>query len=75
MWSRLRHPNMLPLLGATMIGAQYVMVSGWMMNGNINEFLKALPDADRLGLVRFPFEVLLYQFLLTTPTSIAERCR
>ena len=58
MWSALRHPNVLPLLGATMIGTQHVMVSEWMTNGNINEFVKAHPDADRLRLVSFPFEVL-----------------
>ena len=49
-----------------MIDARHVMESEWMMNGNINEFVKADPDADRLGLVSFPFEVLLYRFLLTT---------
>ena len=66
MWSSSRHPDVWPLLGANMIDAQHVMGSEWMMNGNINEFVKADPDADRLGLVSFPFEVLLYRFLLTT---------
>lgn len=65
MWSALHHPNVLPLLGATMIGAQLAMVSEWMENGNINEFLGANPDADRLRLVGFLFWVLL-QLLLTT---------
>ena len=50
-WKTLRHPNILPLLGATMSMNQFVMVSEWMVNGNINEFVKANPDADRLGLV------------------------
>ena len=63
MWSALRHPNVLPLLGATMTGLQFVMVSEWMANGSINEFVKSRSDADRLGLVGFPFE-LLYQFSL-----------
>ena len=45
-------------------GDQFAMVSEWMVNGNINEFIKAHPDADRLELVSFPFEVLS-QFLLT----------
>ena len=63
-WSALRHPNVLPLLGATITGDQFAMVSEWMVNGNINEFIKAHPDADRLELVSFPFEVLS-QFLLT----------
>ena len=31
---------------------QFVMVSEWMENGNINQFVKAHADADRLKLVR-----------------------
>ena len=34
---------------------QFVLVSEWMANGNINEFVKANPDADQLGLVRSSF--------------------
>ena len=62
MWSTLRHPNVLPLLGATMTGVQFTMVSEWMANGNISEFVKVHPGADRLGLVSFPFQVLLFSF-------------
>ena len=65
MWSALRHPNVLSLLGATMTGTQFVMVSEWMANGNINEFVEVHPDTDRLGLVGFLLVVLLSQFLLT----------
>ena len=32
----------------------FATVSSWMENGNINEFLKAHPDADRPGLVSPP---------------------
>lgn len=35
--------------------ARFAMVSGWMVNGNINDFVKAHPDANRLELVRLPF--------------------
>ena len=38
---------------------QLAMVSDWMVNGNINEFIEENPDADRLGLVGLSFEVLL----------------
>jgi len=31
--------------------AQFAMVSDWMANGNINDFVKARPDANRLELV------------------------
>ena len=37
-----------------MSGAQFAMVSDWMANGNINEFVKANSDANRLELVGFP---------------------
>jgi hypothetical protein len=32
---------------------QFAMVSEWMVHGNINDFVKAHPDVDRLGLVGF----------------------
>ena len=66
MWSALRHENVLPLLGATVIGTRFVMVSEWMPNGNINEFVKARPDADRVGLVSFSSETRLFRSSLTT---------
>ena len=57
-WSALCHPNVLPLLGAITTDNRFVMVSEWMDNGNINEFVGVYPDADRLGLVCVPFEVV-----------------
>jgi len=53
MWSAFRHPNVLPLLGATITDPRFTAISEWMENGNINEFLRVHPDADRLGLVGF----------------------
>ena len=58
-WKTLRHPNVLPLIGVTMTETQFEMVSEWMVNGNINDFVKTHPDIDRLGLVGFIFEALL----------------
>jgi len=69
MWSALRHPNVLPLFGATMAGVQFIMVSEWMTNGNISEFVKAHPGADRIRLVGFPFEVLP-----SPPSLIIAQC-
>ena len=51
-WKALRHPNVLSLLGITMGNNQFAMVSEWMENGNINEFIKAHKDANRFELVR-----------------------
>ena len=64
MWSALRHPNVLPLQGATMTETQFTMVSEWMPNGNINEFVWTHPDADRFELVGFLFEAPLSWLLL-----------
>ena len=33
---------------------EFVMVSEWMPNGNINEFIKANPEAERIELVGLP---------------------
>ncbi|KAF9644747.1 kinase-like protein, partial [Thelephora ganbajun] len=51
-WRTLRHPNVLPLLGATMTENQFVTVSEWMDNGNINEFLRNSTSVNRLELLR-----------------------
>jgi len=48
-WKMLRHPNVLPLLGV--IENRLTMVSEWMRNGDINEFVKAHPDVNRLELL------------------------
>ena len=50
-WKSLNHPNVLPLLGVTMEEKQFVMVSEWLENGNINEFIRSHPDVDLFGLV------------------------
>jgi serine/threonine protein kinase len=38
-WKHLRHPNVLPLLGVTVSERRFAMVSEWMENGDINEFV------------------------------------
>ena len=37
--------------------AQLAMVSEWMTNGNINEFIKVNPNANRLKLVGISREI------------------
>ena len=58
-WKYLRHANVLELVGVIMAESQFAMVSEWMMNGNINEFIEANPDANRFGLVSPPLNLLL----------------
>ena len=59
-WKTLRHPNVLPLLGVTMTEDRLIMVSEWMVKGNIRQFMKAENNADRLGLVCSLFKVLIF---------------
>jgi serine/threonine protein kinase len=54
-WNALSHPNVLPLLGVVMNSRRFVMVSEWMENGNINEFVKTHRDANRIKLVWLRF--------------------
>ena len=51
MWRFLRHTNVLPLTGVVMSENRFAMVSEWMTNGRIVEFVAEHPDVDRLELV------------------------
>ena len=50
----LRHPDVLPLIGAIMSWARFEMVSDWMINGNINKFVEKHPNVNRLELTGLP---------------------
>ena len=54
-WKALHHPNVLPLLGVPKDRSQFkfAMVSEWMENGTINQFVKAQRDVNRFKLVSF----------------------
>ena len=71
-WKSLSHPNLLPLLGVTMSNKVFAMVSEWMVNRSINEFIKVNRDADRFELVGVtcppPCPILRI-------SSAAQRCR
>jgi hypothetical protein len=56
-WNTLSHLNVLPLLGVTMDGDRFVMVSEWMEHGSITEFVKADVTSNRLKLVCLSFDV------------------
>jgi len=43
---------------------QFAMISDWMVNGNINDFVKAHPDANRLELVSLSFRVSLFSLMV-----------
>ncbi|CAE6467167.1 unnamed protein product [Rhizoctonia solani] len=50
-WSRMDHPNIHRLRGVILFKGQYLgMVSEWMENGNLHEYLRRQPNADRYQL-------------------------
>ena len=51
LWSKLRHSNILPLIGDLLEGNYPSIVSEWMENGNLKSYLQRKPDADRSRLV------------------------
>jgi len=52
-WRHLRHPNILPLLGVTLNEHRFALVSEWMENGNINQFIVRYRHINRAELVRY----------------------
>ncbi|KAJ7790541.1 kinase-like domain-containing protein, partial [Mycena olivaceomarginata] len=51
-WRQLSHPNLLPFFGLYYLENRLCLVSPWMSNGHIIEFLRnAPPDTDRVSLM------------------------
>jgi len=48
-WRRLSHPNIVDLKGMTLNPLQ--LVSEWMPGGELREYIKKNPDANRINLV------------------------
>ena len=71
----LRHPNVLPFVGVTMTEKLFVMVSEWMGNGDINRFVEANIDADRLELVSFRSRPSYLFVVDDNMTIVAQRHR
>ncbi|KAG8911750.1 hypothetical protein FRC01_005542, partial [Tulasnella sp. 417] len=73
-WGRLRHPNILPVLGVCP-GIMAWLVTPWMKNGNLHDFVKAhteLSFADKLKLVILAAKGLLYLHSLDPPICHAD---
>jgi len=52
MWRRLKHPNIVPLLGITLTPFQ--LISDRMSGGEMSGYIKKHPNVDRLKLVGVP---------------------
>jgi hypothetical protein len=54
MWKRLSDPNTIPLIGAYIHGPELFMVSKWMDNGNIKQYLQKNAGVNKPSLVNTP---------------------
>ena len=52
MWKRLVHPNILPAFGAAPDIAEFCVVSPWMPDGDLLQYLTRYPGANRPQIVR-----------------------
>ena len=50
MWKRLCHPNIVPFVGVTLDPLQ--IITRWMLNGTLTEFIEENPGVNRISLVR-----------------------
>ncbi|KAJ7598117.1 kinase-like domain-containing protein, partial [Mycena floridula] len=52
-WKQLDHPNVLPFLGVSveLFAPSFCLVSPWMSNGNLMEYLRAHPEFNRLNAI------------------------
>ena len=64
-WKHLEHHNIVPLLG--IIPTPLQLISKWMPGGDLPEYIKKNPDADRLDLVNTP--AVVSNLALTPATS------
>ncbi|KAG9122902.1 hypothetical protein FRC07_000525, partial [Ceratobasidium sp. 392] len=46
-WSKLKHENVLELLGFAMFQGHLAMISLWMENGTLNDYIRKHPERDR----------------------------
>ncbi|KAF8678643.1 Protein tyrosine kinase [Rhizoctonia solani] len=49
-WSSYKHKNILPILGFAIVKGDLAMVSRWMKNGCVTEYVVNNPNCDRSGL-------------------------
>ena len=73
-WKALCHPNLVPLLGVMMTETRFAIVSEWMMNGDINQFVKTRQEVNRFELVRPRSGFRDPRSPLTIVTSPVGRC-
>ncbi|KAJ7933026.1 kinase-like domain-containing protein, partial [Mycena leptocephala] len=73
-WGRLDHPNILPFLGVDekMFQPSFCLISPWMDNGNLINFLEKNPGFDRLKAAIDTAEGMRYLHELDPPIVHAD---
>ncbi|KZT61289.1 kinase-like protein [Calocera cornea HHB12733] len=70
-WSKLRHPNILPFLGSAQFGsAAPCFVSPWIAHGDVGAYIKSTPTADRVRIIRGMVQGITY--LHTQPRPVVH---
>ncbi|KAF9789119.1 hypothetical protein BJ322DRAFT_522510 [Thelephora terrestris] len=64
-WRHLHHPKIVPLIGVAISPGQCLLVSDWVDNGTIDQFIKVNPDANRIDLLIDVVEGLMYMHNLS----------
>jgi len=59
-WSQLNHPNVLSFIGSCILGSISYLISPWMENGHVLEFVQRNPEADCLRLLAQVVQGLKY---------------
>ncbi|CAE6421604.1 unnamed protein product [Rhizoctonia solani] len=59
-WSRCNHPNILTCMGATSLRGELAMVSPWLQNGSLLDYLARTPRRNRIKLVYELTEAVSY---------------
>ena len=72
-WKHLTHPNIVPLLGATVDPPQ--LISDRMTGGDLTEYIVSHPDTDRISLVSVPLLCCTRRLLFYQLSNVAEGLR
>ncbi|KAH7310224.1 kinase-like domain-containing protein [Rhizoctonia solani] len=59
-WSKCQHPNILRLMGVANHDGRIAMVSPWMENGHVRDFLSRRPEVNRCALCTQISEAVVY---------------